>query len=178
MPFVSLRSLVPGWAACALVVGITVAPPSAAAAAPAAKAKCATEAEMEAIAGRVLETELLVAALSCAQAQQYNAFMEKFRRPQTERARTLQAMFNRMYGKGGQRELDAFVTRLGNDSALRSLEMQIAYCQATWELFQEALHLGESEYRQLTAKPWIAERVTYRVCPATPAPVKTVKAKG
>jgi hypothetical protein len=152
-----------------------VAATSTAASAPKA-ARCATAAEMQAIAGRVLETELLVGALSCSQAQQYNAFMEKFRGPQTERARTLQAMFNRMYGKGGQRELDAFVTRLGNDSALRSLELQIAYCQATWDLFEEASRLPVNEYHQLTAKPWIAGRHSYQMCGDAPErSTKTVK---
>lgn len=159
----------------ASVIAIST-PAQAAASAPKAS-KCATPAELSAIAGRVLETELLVGALSCSQATQYNAFMEKFRKPQNERARTLQAMFKRLYGKASQRELDSFVTRLGNDSALRSLELQIAYCQATWDLFEEASSLSEADYDRLAGKPWIASRHPYQACAQGSDTAKPAKGK-
>jgi hypothetical protein len=161
-----------------MAAAMHAAPAAAAATAASKPSKCVTQAEMTALAGRVLETELLVGALSCSQAPQYNAFMEKFRKPQHERARTLQAMFARMYGKGAQREMDAFVTRLGNDSALRSLELQIAYCQSTWDLFEEASTVSEADYDRLAGKPWIVGRHKYQACASGDDSAKPAKKKG
>jgi hypothetical protein len=167
-----------------LVVALTLAAallgssPALAATANPKPSRCATPAELNAIASRILETELLVGALSCAQTTQYNAFMEKFRKTQNEQARTLQAMFKRMYGKASQRELDAFITRLGNASALRSLELQLAYCQGTYDLFEEAASLSETDYHRLTAKPSLAGRHPYPACAAGQDAVKPAKTKG
>ncbi len=168
-----------GLTACLILAAALLGSSAAVAAATSLKpSRCATPAELNAIASRILETELLVGALSCAQSTQYNAFMEKFRKTQNEQARTLQAMFKRMYGKSSQRELDAFITRLGNDSALRSLELQLAYCQGTYDLFEEAASLAEADYHRLTAKPSLAGRHPFPACASGQDAVKPAKTKG
>jgi hypothetical protein len=127
---------------------------------------CVTTQEMAALDGRVLESDLLVGALSCGQSQPYNAFVEKFRPAMTERARTVQAMFQRFYGKGSNREFDAFVTRLGNDSALRSIQMQLEFCRLTMDVFEEGEVTPANAYDVLFNKPAFAGRHGYAACGA------------
>ncbi len=125
---------------------------------------CVTTQEMAALDGRVLESDLLVGALSCGQSEPYNAFMQKFRPVMSERARTVQAMFQRFYGKGSNREFDAFVTRLGNDSALRSIKMQLDFCQLTMDVFVEGEVTPANAYDVLLSKPAFAGRHGYAAC--------------
>lgn len=133
----------------------------------ATKAKpCVTSQEMAALDGRVLESDLLVGALSCGQSEPYNSFMQKFRPVMTERARTVQAMFQRFYGKGSSREFDAFITRLGNDSALRSIQMQLDFCRLTMDVFEEGEVTPANAYDVLLSKPAFAGRHGYATCAA------------
>lgn len=127
---------------------------------------CVTTQEMAALDGRVLESDLLVGALSCGQSEPYNSFMQKFRPVMTERARTVQAMFQRFYGKSSGREFDAFVTRLGNDSALRSIQMQLEFCRLTMDVFEEGEVTPANAYDVLLSKPAFAGRHGYAACGA------------
>lgn len=81
--------------------------------------------EKEAIAFRHLQTELMVAALSCGRQDyraKYNAFVVRYRPALRRNGRTLRAIFDRNYGKSGRRRLDAYVTRLANEASVRSME--------------------------------------------------------
>lgn len=128
---------------------------------------CVTTQEMAALDGRVLESDLLVAALSCGQSEPYNTFMQKFRAAMTDRAKTVQSMFQRVYGKNSRREFDAFVTRLGNDSAMRSIQMQLAFCQLTADVFEQGEVTPASDYDVLPSKPEFAGRHGFPACKTT-----------
>ncbi|MFM2130154.1 MAG: hypothetical protein RL477_1700 [Pseudomonadota bacterium] len=80
--------------------------------------------EQEAFAFRRLQSELMVAALSCndpRHREAYNIFIYRFRAALGDNARVLKAYFKRAYGAGGPRKLDDFMTSLANDASLASM---------------------------------------------------------
>ncbi len=81
--------------------------------------------EIEAIAFRHLQTELMVAALSCGREEyrsKYNTFVRRYRPALRRNGRTLRAIFKRNFGSSGKRRLDAYVTRLANEASVRSMQ--------------------------------------------------------
>ena len=100
-------------------VGTAVAEPAAALAISKLTAK-----EQEAVAFRRLQSELMVAALSCHDsrfADQYNIFITRFRPALSDNARVLKTYFKRQHGPMATRRLDAFITGLANDASLASM---------------------------------------------------------
>ncbi|MEE8562012.1 MAG: hypothetical protein V3S92_00180 [Alphaproteobacteria bacterium] len=81
--------------------------------------------EKEAIAFRRLQTELMVAALSCGRQEyrsKYNTFVLRYRPALRRNGRTLHAIFKRNFGNGGKRRLEGYVTRLANEASVRSMQ--------------------------------------------------------
>ena len=89
-----------GRAAAALVCAVAAAPAFAA-----EKAKtsqfCASEGDLAALNARVLQTELMVAALSCDELQRYNNFISSDQSLIISRSQSLQGMFKRALGALG-----------------------------------------------------------------------------
>jgi hypothetical protein len=83
-----------------------------------------TTLEKEAVAFRYLQTELMVAALSCGRQEyraKYNTFVIRYRPALKRNGRALRAIFKRNYGSAGKRRLDDYVTRLANEASMRSM---------------------------------------------------------
>ena len=97
----------------------------------AAAAECARPQELHALNTRVLQTELMVAALACGYQAGYNRFVGAFRHDLVEHGGTLRAYFRRQYGSEGQTRLDHFITRLANEESGRSNLDRLAFCAAT-----------------------------------------------
>lgn len=77
--------------------------------------------EVEAVAFRKLQSELMVATLSCKSQKMrshYNAFVVRFRAELRDNARVLKALFRREHGAQAQRRFDAFMTGLANKASL------------------------------------------------------------
>lgn len=98
---------------------------------------------------RILQTELMVAALACGEQRRYNAFVTIFRAEIAAQSAALRRLFDRAYGSGGRRELNAFVTRLANDAAARSAAGE-GYCAAVGMLLTEALATSPRDFERLT----------------------------
>ena len=84
-----------------------------------------TAKEKEAIAFRYLQTELMVAALSCGRKEyraKYNTFVIRYRPALRRNGRALRAIFKRSYGSAGKRQLDDYITRLANEASVRSMQ--------------------------------------------------------
>jgi len=84
-----------------------------------------TAKEKEAIAFRHLQTELMVAALSCGSQEyrsKYNTFILRYRPALRRNGRTLRVIFKRNYGASAMRRLDDYVTRLANEASVRSMQ--------------------------------------------------------
>lgn len=83
-------------------------------------AVCARASEQPALSARVLQTQLMVAALACGESGRYNDFVRKFSPELSARSRTLMALFERQYGRGAESQLNRFVTVLANAASARS----------------------------------------------------------
>ncbi|MEE8562579.1 MAG: hypothetical protein V3S92_03050 [Alphaproteobacteria bacterium] len=81
--------------------------------------------EKEALAFRRLQTELMVAALSCGRHEyrsKYNTFVLRYRPALRRNGHTLHAIFKRSFGNSGKRRLEGYVTRLANEASVRSMQ--------------------------------------------------------
>lgn len=125
---------------------------------------CASEGDLAALNARVLQTELMVAALSCDERERYNNFIIAYRSVLTERSQALQGMFKRAYGGEGTDRLNSFVTKMANNSSQQVTDRGNSYCTYAGELFKEALANRPSDLNLLTSKPWIEDRHGYRPC--------------
>jgi hypothetical protein len=75
-----------------------------------------TPRERQAYEVYALRTEVLVGAQSCRMTDRFNVFATKFTRELTTEGRELRAHYLKTYGKGGDKALDDFVTRLANSA--------------------------------------------------------------
>lgn len=101
--------------------------------------KCAAPAEVTAIAATSIQQELMVAALTCNQIANFNAFQTNFGPELRTSDRTLMHMFLRLYGGRGEAEYHAFKTRLANNSEMRSIHGNQDFCTAAGLVFSAAL---------------------------------------
>jgi hypothetical protein len=146
-----------------IVTGLPLTLCLAAAPALAGSEPCVSEKDERAFNTRVLQTELMVAALSCNEQQRYNAFVTKLpRSPRGTRA-SLRAWFNRTYGSASASELNAFVTRLANDASKRSLEAG-SYCAAASALLAEVLETPADGFDGITQSAVIHGRHGFSRC--------------
>ncbi|MBF0094438.1 MAG: hypothetical protein HQL34_07840 [Alphaproteobacteria bacterium] len=119
-------------------------------------AVCARESERPALNARVLQTQLMVAALSCGEKARYNGFVKKFGGELAARGRTLISMFDRAYGRGGKTEMNRFVTSLANDASSRSLASD-QFCEETAVLFDTLERIEPSLLSELAENQPFAE---------------------
>ncbi|MGE0255254.1 MAG: hypothetical protein AB7N54_06110 [Alphaproteobacteria bacterium] len=92
---------------------------------------------------RVLQSDLMVAALLCGLNMQYDAAIRRFRPEMIDSARYLRSYFNRLYGRHGQVELDRFVTVLANRASSRATEQGANFCADASSLLTTVLALPE-----------------------------------
>ncbi|MCW8836674.1 MAG: hypothetical protein OQJ99_09960 [Rhodospirillales bacterium] len=129
-----------------------------------AAAACATPAERLALNARVLQSELMVAALSCGKNADYNAFVKKFQPQLVERGKSLRQFFVRLYGAKGETRLNAFVTRMANEASVRSLRQGGGYCDQAGALFSAALAMKASSLLTLISQTRFTQQHDYNVC--------------
>jgi hypothetical protein len=97
--------------------------------------------EKEAMAFRHLQTELMVAALSCGRQEyrnKYNTFVIRYRPALKRNGRILKTIFKRNYGHKSKRRLDRYVTQLANDVSVRSME-RTGFCEVAGQKFNAVL---------------------------------------
>jgi hypothetical protein len=127
-----LRSLLAGTALAALFgAGVAFAQQG---------ANCLTADEATAIKARMLQTELMIATLSCRRAvdhqSDYNAFVDRHSVELRRFNQVIQQHFGRT-GGNPQRRYDTFTTALANDASNRSLASP-NFCDETHKLFEAA----------------------------------------
>jgi hypothetical protein len=119
---------------------------------------CATTEDEATLNARVLQTELMVAALACGEQERYNDFVKTFKSELSQRGRLLRAYFKRVHGPSGESRMNAFVTRLANDASQRTAHGQDAYCAGAAKLFNEVLAVSPRELTRIAARPEISGR--------------------
>jgi len=118
-------------AVCAVAAGTAMARPA---------AKCARADEVSAIQAAAIQQQLMVAALTCNDVDSFNAFQTGYSADLRNSDARLLKMFHRLYGfRQGEEEYHSFKTRLANDSSIRSIHDNAAYCQQAGQVFAAAL---------------------------------------
>ncbi len=100
----------------------------------AASKRCARPAERTALELRVLQSELMVAALTCDYQVSYNAFVTKFQPTLSKQGPVLKKYFQRVKGDS-TRSLDRFITSLANGASQLSRTQGQAFCAAAHAAF-------------------------------------------
>jgi hypothetical protein len=117
-----------------------------------AGSRCAQPHEERALNARILQTELMVAALQCRNSAAYNDFVVKFRDHLVSQGDSLRGMFVRQYGASANSHLNALVTRLANQASQRSMASSYGFCQQANLLFAEAQAADAVELERIAAK--------------------------
>lgn len=125
---------------------------------------CTTAEDEATLNARVLQTELMVAALACGEQQRYNAFVTTFKSELSQRGKLLRAYFKRVHGPSGENRMNAFVTKLANDASQRTANTPDAYCASSARLFNEVLAASPHDLTRIAARPEISGRHGYARC--------------
>ena len=78
----------------------------------------------------------------------------------------MQALFRRTHGAQANTRLNAFITKLANDSSQQVRIKGDEYCVFAGELFDEAMATAPRDLNRLSDKAWIVGRHGYRPCVA------------
>lgn len=146
-------------AACIAVTGVAAAAKKA----PAAPAQaCVKGADEMALQIRVVQTDLMVAALSCSASARYNEFV-KANQPVLMAAHTQLTKFFTAK-RGGAKALNAFITKLANDSSMRSVQNIALFCQETGWLYDAILSPTRGDLPTFIQPLLVAQRHGYQPC--------------
>jgi hypothetical protein len=157
----------------AALIGTLVTPGTAVQAAPCdgVGAGKASEADIS-IEVRRLQTNLMVAALSCGARNDYNEFVIAHRPSLQKYGTAIRAEFRRRYGKAGDSKLNQFVTRLANEASSRSNADRENFCAEATASFQEARVRGATLTKLVTVPA--RQQVASAGCDATTAGLRAV----
>lgn len=113
---------------------------------------CARGDDVAALRTRMLQTELMVAALTCGERQRYNAFVNKHRAELVTRGGELTRYFKRTRGAKAQKSLDSFITRLANEASLRTVSDRNGYCADADAAFDAVAETPKGRLGRLAAE--------------------------
>lgn len=108
--------------------------------------------ETAAVNARLLQTEMMVAALACDLRPQYNRAVRTFEKELVGHGKVLRKMFRRSHGASAQRHLDRYITRLANEASARSNYDRVTYCRTAASLFGDVLASRSGGFDQMTLK--------------------------
>lgn len=86
-----------------------------------------------------MQQRLMVAALSCGEAQSYNNFVRSYQAELQASDKNLQTYFRRVNGKTGTADYHAYKTRLANSSSMAVINDMTGYCASAKASFEQAL---------------------------------------
>lgn len=144
------------------VIGLGLAFPAFANAAP-----CVANDELAPLQVRILQTELMVAALTCNQRTDYNSFVTRFQPQLSSHGKSLQSFFKQKYGSGSARALNGFVTRIANESSRRGMLKRGQFCHDT-----AAIHTNSKEIAPSGLPAFAKNQRFASLHGITPCPVK------
>jgi len=108
-------------------------------ASPAVAQTCVQPAEKAAFDVRALQSQLMVAALTCGQEDQYNAFVNRYKNELGGAYRGINAHYRRTAGARGQSSLDGYITQLANAQSQDGIRQGSNFCRNVAPLFTAAL---------------------------------------
>ena len=88
---------------------------------------------------RALQTELMVAALTCKIRPDYNTFVSRFKSSLVRNGKVLRSYYKLQFGVESEKHLNAYVTKLANKASQRTINARVDYCDQAKQLFAEVL---------------------------------------
>lgn len=133
---------------------------------PAQAEVCADRTARQTLEMRVLQSELMVAALTCGQRQSYNDFVVTFKPFLKSQGAQLRTFFVEQFGPSqGPDRLNRMVTRLANAASQRSLSQSTdAFCAQTKKRFDQVLSANAQNLVQLARTSPSASDHGFRTC--------------
>lgn len=107
---------------------------------------------------RQLQTDLMVASLSCNAKDQYNAFVTRFNEVLVANGKTLKETFKKRYGGTATSELNDYVTMLANLSSIDSLTAGAKYCVEQKQAFARVLAVSPGGLEGFALQWWESTR--------------------
>src|SRR5262245_32831261 len=101
---------------------------------------CARPADMTALRTAAMQQRLMVAALSCGESQNYNAFVRAYQKDLQASDKALQNYFRRVNAKSGTADYHAHKTKLANASSMAVINDMTGYCSSAKASFDQALN--------------------------------------
>jgi hypothetical protein len=148
-----------------------------------ANTRCLTPVEKTAFEVRMLQTELMVATLTCRgvgnrdYAGQYATFVNRHRDGLKTHSTVFQGHFKRAYSGGGQVQLDRYVTSLANDYSRSSMTGAGAFCDQQGPFFDRATAVQPQELQRFAAERASNRSIGIPVCGGERATEATGKKK-
>jgi len=102
--------------------------------------ECAGPKDRDGFAVRELQTQLMVAALTCDARADYNDFVTRFRPELAEHGTRLRRYFRHAYGKRHKQALNSYVTELANRASNRSIADRAGFCASSRTAFRRLLN--------------------------------------
>jgi hypothetical protein len=139
---------------------------------PALAQACVQPAERAAFDLRALQSQLMVAALSCNRDSDYNSFVRKFQADLAGSYRTIQTHYRRA-SRNSQREMDGFITGLANAHSQDGIRQGSQFCPNVTPLFGMAL----SQSNAAALADLVHERNVLNPLDATTCPERAAPAR-
>ena len=136
---------------------------------PAIAQRCVQPSERQAFDMRVLQSQLMVAALSCGRDNDYNAFVRKYQRDLSSSYSTLQSHYRRA-GANGQRDMDQFITGVANAHSQDGIRQGSLFCANVTPLFALAMaQTSAAGLSDVMIERNVLNPLTTPACPDRPA---------
>ncbi len=115
--------------------------------------ECLAPDEKAAFNARVLQTELMEAALSCEEHKsRYNAFVKKYKKQLAEQSAAFRNYFKKKYGSLADSKLNHFVTKLANDvSGLNITKQNRGFCRYTGSKFDKLERVSPEDFAKFSS---------------------------
>ena len=125
--------------------------------------------ELSAIQVRVLQSEMMVAALTCDLRPQYNEIVILFKDELGRHGANLRSYFERSYGRaGGEKQLNSFVTEMANRASSHAVSQGSFYCAGAKNLLTDILSLPGRGLKLADASRQSVDMTSFQVI--TPGP--------
>lgn len=143
-----------------------------------ADSRCLTPPEKTAFEVRMLQTELMVATLTCRGvpgrdfSKQYERFVNLHRDGLKRQSEVFQAHFKR---RGGATQMDRYVTALANDYSQASMTGTGAFCDRQGTIFERAATVQPLDLGRFAAERAEGHAIGVPLCRASPQPGQAKK---
>lgn len=126
--------------------------------------ECRDAKDAEAAHLRWLQTQMMVAALTCQGSSAYNEFVYKNKVTLDWSIQRVNQMFARDHGTGASTQYNTFNTKLANEASIERARLDKGYCKALSVVYDEALGRSPVELVRYSTDP---QRGAAVVLPAT-----------